>query len=228
MQCHAISTQLDWDAGSVGPPSVNAGCALRACAERDQPVSPGCQLVLSGDRWNEYLTLGCGNSTGVFNEAALPECERHLGWLRGRDVRCRGGARKQRHHGAHLRARLRCSKRRWPEFGRDDESKASCISVTRPRTQWPSESLANIDILSRSCTHQGRRLFPSTPRRTVARPLDLPARSPMVYVTLNETFQCQSQGAVKLSSECLASGVPRGPLAQTWRVSSLRWAKTAT
>ena len=45
-------------------------------------------------------------------------------------------------------------------------------------------------------------------------------------VTLNG--KCQSQGAVKLSSDCFASGVPRGPLAQTWRGSSSQWAKTAT
>ena len=42
-----------------------------SCVERDQPVSLGCQLVLSVLALTKHLTLSGGNSAGVFKEAAL-------------------------------------------------------------------------------------------------------------------------------------------------------------
>ena len=44
----------------------------------------------------------------------------------------------------------------------------------------------------------------------------------VLCITLNENVSVPKKGSVQ------ASGVPRAPLAQTWRASSSRWAKTAT
>ena len=64
----------NWGAGSVGPPSANAGCAFtgliyvkNAISQYSQGAS-WCCPALSGTK---YLNLGGGNSAGVFNEAAL-------------------------------------------------------------------------------------------------------------------------------------------------------------
>jgi len=64
----------NWGTGSAGPPGANAGCAFTGLIDVKKAISQyplgasWCCPTLAGTK---YLTLGGGNSAGIFNEAAL-------------------------------------------------------------------------------------------------------------------------------------------------------------
>mmetsp|Transcript_16569 Transcript_16569/g.36654 ORF Transcript_16569/g.36654 Transcript_16569/m.36654 type:complete len:250 (-) Transcript_16569:118-867(-) len=68
----------NWGAGSKGPAGANAGCAFTGLIDVDQAISQysegasWCCPALVGTK---YITLGGGNSAGVFTAAALTAIE---------------------------------------------------------------------------------------------------------------------------------------------------------
>ena len=162
----------NWGTGSAGPPGRERWLRLHGphrCEERDQPSTPQAPAgAVRRSLGRSNLSLGGGNSAGIFNEAALTAISSSVADITA--AGCEGVMfdveEVEGSSGTMVPAfakSLCCSQARWPATGRDKSQRAQPVRHAQGRRGlregvdgWTPTSTSSL----RSCTSSGSESSP--------------------------------------------------------------------